>query len=103
KVLQAAPDGTVARDTSLRDAAAQRPPMSMALLARGRERYQIFCVECHGVDGRGDGVVVARGFPAPPSYLEPRLRAVPSAYFYGVITNGYGVMYSYAARVPPAD
>ena len=69
KVLQAAPDGTVARDAPAKAAAAaRRPPTSMALLERGRERYAIFCVECHGADGRGDGVVVARGYPAPPSF-----------------------------------
>jgi hypothetical protein len=47
--------------------------------------------------------VVQRGFPAPPSYLAARLRAAPARHFFDVITNGYGVMYSYADRVPAAD
>jgi mono/diheme cytochrome c family protein len=48
-------------------------------------------------------MIVARGFPAPPSYHSPRLRAAPAQHLFDVITNGHGVMYSYAARVPPRD
>lgn len=97
------PAGTAARDLPRRLTAAQQPPITPALLERGRERYGIFCAMCHGADGRGDGTVVRRGFPRPPSYLEPRLRAAPPAYIYRVITDGYGVMYGYGDRVPPAD
>jgi mono/diheme cytochrome c family protein len=82
---------------------ASPPPVSRALLARGRQRYDIFCAPCHGIDGKGDGIIVKHGFPQPPSYFEPRLMAAPASTFYDAITNGYGVMYSYAARVPPRD
>ncbi len=99
----APPDGVVAQDAVARAAQAQRPAMTPALLARGRERYGIYCAMCHGVDGRGDGIVPARGFPRPPSYMEPRLVAAPTAHFYNVITHGYGVMYAYADRVSPQD
>lgn len=78
-------------------------PVDAALLARGRERFDIYCSPCHGYDGRGDGMIARRGFPPPPSYHTPRLRQAPSLHFYAVITHGYGAMYSYAARVPPAD
>ena len=44
-----------------------------------------------------------RGFPAPPTYHSDRLRNAPIGHFYDVITNGYGVMYSYASRVEPND
>jgi mono/diheme cytochrome c family protein len=74
-----------------------------ALLARGQERFQIFCSPCHGRTGRGDGMIVQRGFKAPSSYHVDRLRAMPIGYFYDVITNGYGAMADYAAQVPPAD
>jgi mono/diheme cytochrome c family protein len=77
--------------------------MTPALIERGRERFGIYCSMCHGYDGRGDGIVPARGFPHPPSYLEPRLVAAPAAHFYDVISNGYGAMYGYADRVEPAD
>ena len=75
----------------------------MALLERGRERYDIFCSVCHGPAGYGDGQIVQRGLPAPPSYHSERLREVSNQYIYNVITQGYGVMFSYAQRVPPAD
>jgi mono/diheme cytochrome c family protein len=73
------------------------------LLARGQERFQIFCSPCHGRTGRGDGMIVQRGFKAPSSYHVDRLRAMPIGYFYDVITNGYGAMADYSAQVPPAD
>jgi mono/diheme cytochrome c family protein len=73
------------------------------LLQRGRERYQIYCAVCHGATGEGNGEIVRRGFPAPPTYHSDRLRNAPIGHFYDVISNGYGVMYSYAARVEPAD
>lgn len=79
------------------------PPATAALLARGRERFDIYCSPCHGLDGQGDGMVVQRGFPRPPSYLDPRLLAAPAGTFYDAITKGYGVMFSYASRVEPRD
>jgi mono/diheme cytochrome c family protein len=75
----------------------------MALLARGRERYDIYCSPCHGFSGHGDGMIVQRGFPTPPSYHSARLRSADAQHFFDVITHGYGVMYSYAARVEPRD
>ncbi|HQS08525.1 MAG: cytochrome C [Rhizobiales bacterium 24-66-13] len=102
--LQAPPEGTLARDAPAREAALhERPPLTADLLARGRERFGIYCTPCHGFAGYGAGTVVARGFPRPPSLHDPRLRAAPSSYFVDVITHGHGVMYSYADRVTPAD
>ena len=69
---------------------------------RGQERYDIYCLPCHSAVGDGDGPVVRRGFPAPPSYHQPRLRAAPDRHFYDVISHGYGVMFPYADRVAPA-
>ena len=79
------------------------PPITAALLARGQERYRIYCTPCHAELGDGDGMIVQRGFKHPPSYHEQRLREAPVEYFYDVITNGYGAMYSFAARVAPRD
>lgn len=73
------------------------------VLDRGRERYNIYCTPCHGLNGYGDGMVVKRGFPPPPSYHIKRLKDAPIGHYYDVISNGYGAMYSYAARVPPED
>ena len=78
-------------------------PVTPDLLARGRERFDIYCAVCHGPDGYGRGIVVRRGFPAPPSYHEPRLRNAPVGHFFQVITHGYGMMYSYADRLDAHD
>ena len=77
--------------------------MTPALLARGRERYGIYCEPCHGIAGDGHGVVPSRGFPQPPDFHKAPLLTAPSRLFVDTITNGYGVMFSYADRVPPAD
>ena len=73
------------------------------MLDRGRDRFNIYCSVCHGLTGEGNGMVVQRGFPPPPSYLSDRLLSAPVGHFYDVITRGYGIMYSYATRVKPED
>jgi mono/diheme cytochrome c family protein len=101
---QALPAGVVAQgDLDRDDHVAKPPPVSAALLARGQERYDIYCSPCHGLSGEGDGMIVRRGFPAPPSYHSERLRVASAQHIFDVISNGYGVMYSYAARVEPRD
>ena len=79
------------------------PPVTRALLERGQQRFDIYCAVCHGLTGYGDGRIVERGFPAPPSYHIERLRNAPNQHFYDVITHGYGIMFSYAQRVAPED
>ncbi|SMP75498.1 c-type cytochrome [Novosphingobium panipatense] len=101
---QAMPMGTVALDEPARDDALRHPPaLTAALLDRGQERYAIYCSVCHGARGEGDGPVVRRGFPPPPSYQDPRLKAAAPRYIVDVITHGHGIMYSYADRIEPAD
>ncbi len=78
-------------------------PMTRARLVRGRERFDIFCSPCHGRLGDGRGMVVQRGLKQPPSFHDPRLRFAPPGYFFDIMTNGFGVMPSYAAQVPPED
>jgi mono/diheme cytochrome c family protein len=91
----------IARDDELRPPSA--PPVTMALLQRGQQRFDINCSPCHGRTGEGNGMIVQRGFPHPPSYFSDKLLNAPNEHFYDVITHGYGVMYSYADRVEPAD
>jgi len=76
-----------------------------AALRRGRDRFQIYCVVCHGFTGEGDGMVVRRGYRKPPSYYEDRLQegATPASHFFDVITNGWGAMPDYAAQIAPED
>ena len=78
-------------------------PVTADLMARGQQNYDTFCLPCHGRVGYGDGTVVQRGFPPPPSFHIDRLREQPDGYFYDVISNGFGVMYSYKSRVNPED
>ncbi len=108
-------EGTVARGTLREDTAfftgktaggfvSELPvPLTPELLARGRSQFQVFCSPCHGRTGRGDGMIVQRGFKAPSSYHVDRLRQMPVGYFYDVITIGFGAMADYAAQVPPKD
>lgn len=101
---QPLPPGVVAQGDLDHSQQVTRPArVDIALLSRGRERYDIYCSPCHGVSGHGNGMIVQRGFPAPPSYHSTRLRAADARHFFDVITNGYGAMYSYAARVEPRD
>lgn len=89
--------------------AANRPvdqmpfPVTREMLLRGRERYNIFCSPCHDQLGNGRGMIVRRGFKQPSSYHIPRLRAAPVGYFVNVMTEGFGVMPSYAPQVPVED
>lgn len=78
-------------------------PITQTDIERGRQRYNIYCTPCHDYTGNGHGMIVQRGFPPPPSFHIQRLREAPAGHFFEVITNGYGAMYSYAARVEPAD
>lgn len=78
-------------------------PVTKELIDRGQERFNIYCIVCHGPIGNGDGMVVRRGFPKPPTYHDDRLRNAPVGHFFDVITNGWGKMNSYAYQVPPAD
>jgi mono/diheme cytochrome c family protein len=101
---QGPPAGTIAEGDLARAAAVRTPPpLTTALIDRGQQRYDIDCIVCHGRTGDADGPVVKRGFPAPPSFHVPRLVAAPPAYIVDVITNGHGIMYSYADRVAPRD
>ncbi len=73
------------------------------LLARGRERYDIFCSPCHDRVGTGQGMIVLRGYRQPPSFHIERLRREADGYFFDIISNGFGVMPNYAQQVPVAD
>ena len=78
-------------------------PVNAAVLARGRVQFMAICANCHGADGYGQGIIVRRGFPSPPSYHDARLLQAPVGHFYDVITNGYGAMYPYKSIVDVDD
>lgn len=78
-------------------------PVDAGLVARGRERFDIYCAPCHGQTGRGDGMVVRRGYRRPPTFHQDRLRNEKPGYLFDVMTNGFGAMPDYAAQVPVRD
>jgi len=109
-VANTVPRGLLREDTHLNEGRvdgklATTFPMEVtpAVMQRGQERFNVFCSPCHGRTGSGNGMVVQRGFRAPPSYHEDRLRNAPVGYFFDVMTNGFGAMQDYASQVPVAD
>jgi mono/diheme cytochrome c family protein len=84
------------------------------LLARGQERFGIYCAPCHGLTGDGKGMVVckrdratgpceSRGFPPLPSYEDPRIRALPDGQIFATITHGVRTMPAYGPQIPTQD
>ncbi len=78
-------------------------PVTAAVINRGQERYDIYCSECHGRLGDGNGMIPSRGYRRPPSYHTDALRNARTGHFFDVMTNGFGGMPPYAAQVPVND
>jgi mono/diheme cytochrome c family protein len=78
-------------------------PVTAEVMARGLQRFNIYCAPCHSELGDGNGMIVQRGFKHPPSYNTERLRKAPIGYFFDVMSNGFGAMPDYAEQVPPQD
>jgi len=78
-------------------------PVTIAVLERGRERYDIFCAPCHDRTGSGRGMIVERGYRAPPSFHIDRLRQAPQGYLFNVITRGFSAMPDYAEQISVRD
>jgi mono/diheme cytochrome c family protein len=78
-------------------------PITEQTMARGRERFDIFCSPCHGRTGQGDGMVVRRGFRRPPTFHQDRLRTAPVGHLFDVVTNGFGAMPDYAVQIRAED
>ncbi len=78
-------------------------PVTKETLDLGEQKYKIYCSVCHGNFGNGDGMIVRRGFPKPPSYNDDRLRNAPVGHFFDVASNGWGKMSGYSAQVPVND
>ena len=96
------PDGSFVLDNPM--------PITMALLQRGQERFQIFCSPCHDRSGYGKGMVIRipieksyLGFPPPTNYHDPRVRNMPDGQIFDAISNCVRTMPSYAIQVAPED
>ena len=78
-------------------------PVTLEVLERGQERFNIYCSPCHNYSGNGLGVIVQKGMPQPRSFHDPNVRTLPVGYFYNAMTNGFGRMFAYGSRIPPED
>jgi len=86
-------------------------------LLRGQQKFDIYCAVCHGKLGDGAGMIITRGMVRPPSLVrldhpptDPaaytryvNVQRAPVGHYFDVMTNGYGVMYSYNDRVAVYD
>ena len=101
RAMRRPPPDTIPRERAIGDEAITSPPLTEALLERGRDRYDIYCAVCHGYAGDGDSVVASKmSLRAPPSFHDDRLRAYSPGQIFNAITEGYGYMPTYAAEVP---
>jgi mono/diheme cytochrome c family protein len=78
-------------------------PTTQDVVDRGQERFNIYCTPCHDATGGGNGLVVQRGYPKPPSFHIDRLRKIEAGYYFDVMTNGFGRMPDYRAQITPRD
>src|SRR6185437_10038891 len=78
-------------------------PVTMKVLERGQERYNIYCTPCHSRVGNGDGMIVQRGYAQAGDFQGTRLRNAPLGHFFNVMSNGFGAMPDYAAQIAPVD
>jgi mono/diheme cytochrome c family protein len=78
-------------------------PATMEVLARGQERYNIYCTPCHSRVGNGAGMIVQRGYKPAGNFHSARILAEPLGHYFYVMTNGYGAMPEYSAQLTPAD
>jgi cytochrome c553 len=78
-------------------------PVTMDVLQRGQERFNIYCSACHSRVGNGAGMIVDRGYKPAGDFHDARLVAAPLGHFFNVMSNGYGAMPDYAAQLTPAD
>ena len=74
-----------------------------AALSRGKTVFLNFCVPCHGMTGKGDGLVVQRGYPAPPSLLADNARKIKDGQIFHTLSYGQKNMPSYAAQLSRED
>lgn len=74
-----------------------------SIILRGQERFNIYCSVCHGESGKGNGMVVQRGYPPVPNLGDERLVTVEDGHLYDVITNGIRNMPAYRKQISVED
>lgn len=85
------------------DALPSEIPLSMTVLERGQERFNIYCTPCHSRVGNGLGEIVQRGYKPAANFHDQVRMAQPLSHYFYVMTHGYGAMPDYSAQLTPAD
>jgi mono/diheme cytochrome c family protein len=78
-------------------------PVDDTLVARGADRYRIYCQPCHDAKGDGKGILFQRGNVPTASFHQEKILNYPDGQIFDVITNGQGLMAGYKWPIPPAD
>lgn len=78
-------------------------PVTILVLAKGQERYNVYCTPCHSRVGNGAGMIVQRGYAPAGNLHSARLEAAPLGHFFTVVSNGYGAMPDYSSQISTAD
>jgi hypothetical protein len=78
-------------------------PVTMNVLKRGQERFNIYCSTCHSRVGNGLGEIVQRGYKPAANFHDQARRAQPISHYFYVMTHGYGAMPDYSAQLAPVD
>lgn len=78
-------------------------PVTMQVLKRGEERFNVYCTPCHSRVGNGEGMIVMRGYRPAGNFHTARMMSAPLGHFFYVMTNGYGAMPEYASQIPTQD
>jgi len=103
RAMRVPPVNTVPRERNL-SALTTPPPVTMALVQRGQERFNIYCAVCHGYAGDGDSVVASKmSLRGPPTLVDAKVSAYPVEKIFDIATNGYGYMPKYDAEVSVQD
>lgn len=78
-------------------------PVTMTVLRRGQERFNIYCSPCHSRVGNGLGEIVMRGYKPAANLHDQVRRSQPLSHYFFVMTHGYGAMPDYSAQLTPSD
>jgi mono/diheme cytochrome c family protein len=78
-------------------------PVNAQVMARGQERYNIYCTPCHSRVGNGAGMIVQRGYKPAGNFHDAKRLAEPLSHYFYVMTNGYGAMPDYSSQIAPED
>jgi mono/diheme cytochrome c family protein len=96
--------GVVQAANGYREEKNQMPfPVTLEVLKRGQERFNIYCSPCHSRVGNGLGEIVQRGYKPAGNYHDQVRLSQPISHYFYVMSHGYGAMPDYSAQLAPVD